>query len=94
MHLSFLKTSRIIYMINYSIMKLKNLFGAFIFTCFLFVSSLVAAQCPDAPDCPPVPDGDPDAVPIDGGLTLLLAAGVGYGIKKMRDKRAAEYPLK
>lgn len=29
---------------------------------------------------------DPD-VPIDGGLSLLLAAGVGYGIKKIRDKR-------
>ena len=28
--------------------------------------------------------GDPDA-PIDGGLSLLLAAGVGYGVKKYRD---------
>jgi len=26
-------------------------------------------------------------VPIDGGLSLLLAAGVGYGIKKYRDAR-------
>ena len=26
--------------------------------------------------------GDPEAVPIDGGLSLLIAAGVGYGIKK------------
>ena len=30
--------------------------------------------------------GDPDA-PIDGGFSLLLAAGVGYGIKKIRDQR-------
>ena len=30
------------------------------------------------------PGGDPDA-PIDGGLSLLLAAGVGYGVKKYRD---------
>lgn len=29
---------------------------------------------------------DPD-VPIDGGLSLLLAAGVGYGVKKVRDSR-------
>ena len=29
---------------------------------------------------------DPDA-PIDGGLSLLLAAGVGYGVKKVRDSR-------
>lgn len=30
------------------------------------------------------PGEDPDA-PIDGGVGLLLAAGVGYGIKKYRD---------
>lgn len=30
------------------------------------------------------PGEDPDA-PIDGGLSLLLAAGVGYGVKKYRD---------
>lgn len=33
-------------------------------------------------DLPPVND-----VPIDGGLSLLIAAGVGYGIKKVRDGR-------
>ena len=26
-------------------------------------------------------------VPLDGGLSLLVAAGVGYGIKKVRDER-------
>ncbi len=26
-------------------------------------------------------------VPIDGGLSLLVAAGVGYGAKKLREKR-------
>ncbi len=30
--------------------------------------------------------GDPDS-PIDGGLSILVAAGVGYGIKKIRDER-------
>jgi len=25
--------------------------------------------------------------PIDGGLALLVAAGVGYGAKKLRSKR-------
>jgi hypothetical protein len=29
---------------------------------------------------------DPDA-PIDGGLSLLIAAGVGYGLKKANDQR-------
>jgi hypothetical protein len=32
--------------------------------------------------------GEPgEAVPIDGGLSLLVAAGVGYGAKKMKDRR-------
>lgn len=39
-----------------------------------------------------IPD-DP-ACPIDGGVVALLAAGVGYGLKRVRDsrkeKRAAE----
>ena len=39
------------------------------------------------------PGGDPDAnteIPFDGGLTLVLAAGAGYAIKKARDKRKRE----
>ena len=30
---------------------------------------------------------DVSDVPVDGGLSLLVAAGVGYGAKKIRDKR-------
>lgn len=30
---------------------------------------------------------DPQDTPIDGGIGLLLAAGVGYGVKKYRDSR-------
>ena len=34
------------------------------------------------------PGTDPDVkVPFDGGLSLLIAAGVGYGLKKANDKR-------
>ncbi len=40
----------------------------------LFTSTLVMAQ----PSAPP-------ATPIDGGLSLLLAAGALFGIKKIRD---------
>lgn len=29
----------------------------------------------------------PPATPIDGGLSLLLAAGGAYGVKKLYDKR-------
>ncbi len=28
--------------------------------------------------------------PIDGGLSVLLAAGVGYGAKKLRDQQIAQ----
>jgi hypothetical protein len=28
---------------------------------------------------------DPDDTPIDGGLSLLIAAGAAYGVKKYRD---------
>ncbi len=31
---------------------------------------------------PPGFDQDTNDVPIDGGLSLLLAAGIGYGIKR------------
>jgi len=32
---------------------------------------------------------DPEDTPIDGGLGLLIAAGVGYGVKKYRDVKNA-----
>ena len=32
-------------------------------------------------------DGDVVDTPVDGGLTLLVAAGIGYGAKKLRSKR-------
>jgi len=35
---------------------------------------------------PPGPEGDPGA-PIDGGLSVLLAAGAAYGVKRMRKKK-------
>jgi len=30
---------------------------------------------------------DVDDVPIDGGLSLLVAAGVGYGLKKVKARK-------
>jgi hypothetical protein len=35
---------------------------------------------------------DPNDVPIDGGLSLLLAAGAAYGVKKYRDGRKTDEP--
>jgi len=45
----------------------------------LCMPSLLHAQGPGFGD-------DTDDVPIDGGLSLLIAAGAGYGIKRMSAK--------
>ena len=45
----------------------------------LFLPTLLHAQ--------PGFGDDVEDVPIDGGLSLLVAAGVGYGAKKLREKR-------
>ena len=33
---------------------------------------------------PPIPPPPPPGLPIDGGLWMLLIAGIGYGIKKIK----------
>jgi preprotein translocase subunit SecY len=58
--------------------------GLFI-TVLNLVPELCSAQIGD-------PGEDPDA-PIDGGVTLLVAAGVGYGIKKVRDSRKKSHSV-
>lgn len=45
----------------------------------LFLPSLLHAQ--------PGFGDDVEDVPVDGGLSLLVAAGVGYGAKKLREMR-------
>ena len=50
---------------------------------FSLYPQFCSAQIGDPPDAP---EGDPDA-PIDGGVSLLVAAGVGYGLKKANDQR-------
>jgi hypothetical protein len=53
-------------------------------TCLFVLTLAVQGQGPGG-------DGDlednPDTVPIDGGLSLLLAAGAAYGGKKLYDQR-------
>ncbi|WP_170148085.1 PID-CTERM protein-sorting domain-containing protein [Marinoscillum furvescens] len=36
---------------------------------------------------PVLAQGAPPATPIDGGLSILLAAGGAYGVKKLIDRR-------
>ncbi len=47
----------------------------------MFLPSLLHAQ--------PGFGDDTDDVPIDGGLSLLVAAGVGYGAKKLKARKQA-----
>lgn len=50
------------------------------FVAFLLVPVITFAQFD--------PGGDPDGeVPLDGGVTLLVAGGIVYGIKKIRNKK-------
>ncbi|MFI5159253.1 MAG: PID-CTERM protein-sorting domain-containing protein [Sphingobacteriales bacterium] len=41
------------------------------------------------PNCDPLDPG----CPIDGGVGILLAAGIGYGIKKAKDLRKIKNSL-
>jgi hypothetical protein len=49
---------------------------------FFSIPSIMYAQ-------PPGFGGGDDVldVPLDGGLSVLLAAGIGYGAKKIKEKR-------
>ncbi len=54
---------------------------------FIFSALLSQAQAPGSGT--PVPqDPAPTAVPLDGGASLLLASGVAYGLKRLRQRRA------
>ena len=37
----------------------------------------------------PLTPQSPAGVPVDGGASLLLAGGIAYGLKKLRDRRRA-----
>jgi hypothetical protein len=63
--------------VNYKTLK------ALLYIMFAFITITVNAQ-----GDPGGPGGDPDAsVPIDGGLSLALAAGAGYIVKRKHDAR-------
>ena len=48
---------------------------------------LTASQAFSQPPPPPLFPDKPQQTPIDGGLVLLAAAGSGYAIKKLRDRK-------
>jgi hypothetical protein len=47
----------------------------------LLISALLTVQAQNIDE----PGGDVD-VPVDGGLSLLVAAGTAYGVRRMRRK--------
>lgn len=54
----------------------------------LLVCALVAASATVVlAQGPPPPPPNPAAVPIDGGLSILLAAGAGLGARKMWNQK-------
>ncbi len=55
-----------------------KLYQKLIFTAAIFIFSATLAMAQ------PLPPDDAD-VPIDGGISLLAAAGLAYGVKKYRD---------
>lgn len=64
---------------NFFVKKTKHLIRVIFIIALLSLTMVVSAQ--DG-------FGDPgDDVPVDGGLTLLVAAGLGYSIKKMRENK-------
>lgn len=52
--------------------------------CLLAGSFVPALAQPGSGGPQPAP---PTAIPIDGGASLLLAAGVTYGLKRLRDAK-------
>lgn len=59
----------------------KKVFLLFVFTLFVSVCFGAAPPPPPPPGCWP-----PPCIPIDGGISLLIAAGALYGAKKSYDK--------
>ena len=53
-------------------------------TTLCFIAALII---PSLTHAQPVFDDDVNDVPIDGGLSLLVAVGVGYGAKKIKNRK-------
>jgi hypothetical protein len=65
---------------------MKNSFLLFI----VIFASIAALKVSAQSTTPPPPPPPPTPVPIDGGLSLVIAGCVGYGMKKINDNRKAK----
>ena len=61
---------------------MKNFKSGPVFTAIMMIAFFMIPVLAIAQD----PGGGPDA-PIDGGLSLLIAAGAAYGVKKYRNAK-------
>ena len=57
-----------------------------LFFTLLFVIAVASSGFCDNPP-PPFNPGDPSPIPLDGGVSLLLLAGSGYGLHRIRKAR-------
>lgn len=56
----------------------------------LMVLTVLQARAQAPADGGPVPTSAPTGVPLDGGASLLLLGGVGYALRKLRQRRRTE----
>ena len=65
---------------------MKGVIFSFLLLIFSLVIPVLTFAQISNPGCDPLcncyPDGTP--CPIDGGLTILIVAGIGYGIKRIK----------
>ena len=66
---------------------MKSFFLARLLPAFIVLVAVCGTAIAQTPaDGGPAPTS-PTAVPLDGGASLLLAGGVAYGLKKLRNRR-------
>lgn len=69
-------------------MKRKKIFGILLGFCVLILESINAsAQIGPVPPPGGSVPGTEQGIPVDGGITILVAAGIGFGVKKIKDAR-------
>ena len=73
---------------------IRAIAGIFFILLFNCLPLMIKAECPDAgfdPGCDPqtCTRADGSYCPIDGGLSALLAIGVGYGIIRYKQSKKA-----
>ncbi len=56
----------------------------------LLAGALTPARAQGPGSGGPAPGGQPTQIPVDGGASLLLAAGAAYGLKRLRAARQAK----